>query len=389
MINLKPQLKNIPQSPGIYFWLSSSNKVLYVGRATNLKNRLSQYFLSKVDPRIKEMVSQARKIKTIQTETVLEAIILEAKYIKKYWPKYNIKDRDDRSFIYIIIPKKDFSYPLTIRGKDLIKYPPGENEIFGPYQSLTLIKNALRIIRRIFPYGTCLPNSGRACFDYQIGLCPGSCLGLINKNIYKKNIKNISLLLQGKKELLLKKLSKENPNQARALQHLQDVSLLEREAGLSKIGFNRIEAYDISHFSGKEAYGSMVVLDSYGQPDKKEYRLFKIKNDFLSDDLRALQEVLSRRLEHSEWPRPDLVLIDGGRPQIEFLSKLFKKYKIENVVGLSKFSGDKLVFLSSSDTFKKKVNNIKNNLLLARDEAHRFANRARVQKKAKLLKIKI
>ena len=202
-------------------------------------------------------------------------------------------------------------------------------------------------------------------------------MGLINKKIYKKNIKNISLLLQGKKELLLKKLSKENPEQARALQHLQDVSLLEREAGLTKIGFNRIEAYDISHFSGKEAYGSMVVLDSYGQPDKKEYRLFKIKNDFLSDDLRALKEILSRRLEHQEWPKPDLILIDGGRSQLEFLSKLFKKYKIENVVGLSKFSGDKLVFLSSSDTFQKKVNNIKNNLLLARDEAHRFANSAR------------
>ncbi len=377
MINLKPQLKNIPRSPGIYFWLNSSNKVLYVGRATNLKNRLSQYFLSNVDPRIKEMVSQARKIKTIQTETVLEAIILEAKYIKKYWPKYNIKNRDDRSFIYVIIPKKDFSYPLTIRGKDLAKYSPDKNEIFGPYQSLTLIKNALRIIRRIFPYGTCSPNSGRACFDYQIGLCPGSCLGDVNKKDYRKNIKKISLLLQGKKEFLLKKISKENPNQARALQHLQDVSLLEREAGLAKIGFNRIEAYDISHFSGKEAYGSMVVLDSYGQPDKKEYRLFKIKNDFLSDDLRALKEVLSRRLEHQEWPQPDLILIDGGRPQLEFLSKLFKKYKIENVVGLSKFSGDKLVFLSSSDTFQKKVNNIKNNLLLARDEAHRFANSAR------------
>lgn len=378
MVKLKGQLKNTPQSPGIYFWLSSNNKVLYVGRAINLKNRLSQYFLNKTDLRIKEMVAQAKKIKIVKTNTLLEAIILEAKYIKKYWPKYNIKDRDDRSFIYILLPKKDFSYPKIIRGKDLINHSPQENEIFGPYQSLTLVKNALRIIRRIFSYGTCQPNSGRACFDYQVGLCPGSCLGKINKNEYRKNIKNISLLLQGKKELLLKKLGRENPDQARALKHLQDVSLLEREEGISQIDFTRIEAYDISHFSGREAYGSMVVFNSFGQAQKNEYRLFKIKNKFLSDDLRALEEVLSRRLQHLDWPSPDLFLIDGGRPQIDFLTPLFNKYKIKKVVGLSKFSNDELVFMKLVDKkFKDKVLNIKNILLSARDEAHRFANRAR------------
>lgn len=380
MDNLKLQLKNIPNSPGVYFWLDSKGAVLYVGRATSLKSRLSQYFLSNTDPRIKEMVARAKKVKTIETPALLEAIILEAKYIKKYWPKYNIKDRDDRSFVYITIPKKDFSSPKIIRGKDLSQYPEAENEIFGPYQSLTLIKNALRIIRRIFPYGLCQSNSGKACFDYQVRLCPGSCLGLIDKKDYKKNIKNISLLLSGKKEFLLKKLSRENPDQARALKHLQDVSLLEREAVIRKIGFNRIEAYDVSHFSGREAYGSMVVFNSYGEPDKKEYRLFKIKNEFLSDDLRALEEVLQRRLEHEEWPLADLFLIDGGRPQLDFLQKTFKKYKIENVVGLSKLAGDELVFLKkgkSNDDFKNKVLNIKNILLQARDEAHRFANSAR------------
>lgn len=380
MNNLKAQLKNIPNSPGIYFWLNSKDVVLYVGRATSLKSRLSQYFLSNIDLRIKEMVASAKKIKIIETPTLLEAIILEAKYIKKYWPKYNIKDRDDRSFIYIIIPKKDFSSPLTIRGKDLAKYSLDENEIFGPYQSLTLIKNALRIIRRIFPYSTCKENSGKACFDYQVGLCPGSCLGLIDKKEYKKNIKNISLLLSGKKEFLLKKLSRENPDQARALKHLQDVSLLEREGMISKIGFNRIEAYDISHFSGREAYGSMVVFNSFGEPDKKEYRLFKIKNEFLNDDLRSLEEVLQRRLEHREWPLADLFLIDGGRPQLDFLQKIFKKYKINNIVGLSKLAGDELVFLRGSkldNNFKNKVLSIKNILLQARDEAHRFANSAR------------
>lgn len=382
MLDLKEQVKKVSKSPGVYFWLDGKGKILYVGRATSLRNRLSQYFLPRVDVRIKEMVSLAKKIKVIETGTLLEAIILEAKNIKKYWPKYNIKDRDDRSFIYIIIPKKDYSAPKMIRGKDLSSYPLATNEIFGPYQSGSLIKNALRIIRRIFPYGTCTPNSGKACFDYQVGLCPGSCLGKISKKDYRKNIKNISLLLQGKKEMLLKKLSKENPDQARALKHLQDVSLLEKDSNISEIGYQRIEAYDISHLSGKEAYGSMVVLNSYGEPDKKEYRLFKIKNEFLNDDMRALEEVLSRRLEHKEWSTPDLILIDGGKPQIDFLLKTFKKYNFKNFVGLSKFSGDELVFsLGIKENEKKKIKEIKNFLLLARDEAHRFANFARKRNK--------
>ncbi|PKM91357.1 hypothetical protein CVU82_02045 [Candidatus Falkowbacteria bacterium HGW-Falkowbacteria-1] len=378
MKTLKDTIKKISKNSGVYFWLDGRGRVLYVGRATSLKNRLSQYFLSNVDSRIKEMVAQAKKIKVIETKTLLEAIILEAKYIKKYWPKYNIKDRDDRSFVYVVIPKKDFTYPLIVRGKDLKKFSEKENDIFGPYQSSTLIKNALRIIRRIFPYGTCKANSGKACFDYQVKLCPGSCLGLINKKDYQKNIKNIILLLRGKRDFLLKKLLKENPLQAKSLKHLQDVSLLERDHNIVETNFGRIEAYDISHFSGKNAYGSMVVFNFEGEAEKAKYRLFKIKNEFLSDDLRALSEVLSRRLQHKEWEYPDLILIDGGRPQTDFLSKIFKKYKIKSVVGLSKFAGDELVFLSNFDIeFQKKVLKIKNILIKARDEAHRFANSAR------------
>lgn len=375
---IKDKIKNISKGSGVYFWLDSRGIVLYVGRATNLKNRLKQYFLPSIDARIKEMVSLAKKIKVIETKTLLEAIILEAKYIKKYWPKYNIKDRDDRSFVYIVIPKKDFTYPLICRGKDLKNFSEEDDGIFGPYQSVSLVNNALRIIRRIFPYGTCKANSGKACFDYQIKLCPGSCLGLISKKDYQKNIKNIILLLEGRKDFLLKKLSKENPSQAKALKHLQDVSLLEKDNNIANTNFDRIEAYDISHFSGKNAYGSMVVFNFEGRAEKSQYRLFKIKNEFLSDDLRALSEVLSRRLEHREWGYPDLILIDGGRPQIDFLSKLFKKYKIKNVVGLSKFAGDKLVFLPNSNIdFREKVSKIKNILISARDEAHRFANSAR------------
>jgi excinuclease ABC subunit C len=237
----------------------------------------------------------------------------------------------------------------------------------------------LKIIRRIFPYGTCTPNSGKACFDYQIGLCPGSCIGAISVKDYQKNIKKITLLLEGKKSLLLKKLAKENPDQAVALKHIQDVSLLVGEAELGREkNLTRIEAYDISHFAGQESYGAMtVVID--GELDNREYRLFKIKSSPKNDDLRALAEVLSRRLEHEEWGRPDLILLDGGKPQVDFIDKLFKAKNINiPLLGISKFGGDELVYPPGlKKNLKELAEGIKPILLKAREEAHRFGNRAR------------
>ncbi|MHB8904325.1 MAG: GIY-YIG nuclease family protein, partial [Patescibacteria group bacterium] len=228
-LKLKRKLKDIPKKPGVYFWLGKKSEILYVGRATSLKDRLSQYFLKNIEARISEMVHLAVNIKYEVCDSLLEAIILEAKYIKKYWPKYNIKDRDDRSFIYIVIPYAQFPKPLIARGKDLKKFPVSKAKIFGPYQSFQLIQNALKLIRNLFPYSTCSIGSGRACFDYQIGLCPGACIGKISAADYQKNIKNIILLLSGNKARLIKKLIKANPAKAKALKHLQDVSLLNKE----------------------------------------------------------------------------------------------------------------------------------------------------------------
>lgn len=375
---LKNKIKTFPNSPGVYQFIGSQNEILYIGRATSLKKRLTQYFRGDIDPRIAEMVSLAENIKIKKTPTLLEAIILEANLIKKHWPKYNVKDKDDRSFVYIVIPSGDYPAPLIIRGHELKKFPVGKNKVFGPYQSLALVKNALKIIRYFFPYGTCRPGQGKPCFERQIGLCPGACSGEISAKDYQKNIKNIILLLSGERKRLLNKLKKENSDKAQALEHVRDVSLITRdEAGITHEA-NRIESYDITHFAGKETYGAMAVF-SEGRPDKKEYRLFKIKTAPAGDDLRALSEMLTRRFNHSEWPAPDLILIDGGKPQVDFV---FKKLKILNsnisLVGLSKFGGDKLVFSPGAPkSFKDLAASIKNVLLGARDEAHRFGNRAR------------
>ncbi|NLZ74415.1 GIY-YIG nuclease family protein [Candidatus Falkowbacteria bacterium] len=381
--SLKSKLKTVPESPGIYFWYDKKGVILYIGRSNNLKNRLSQYFQKNISPRIAEMLALATDVKYKVTETLLEAIILEAKNIKKFWPKYNIVDRDDRSFIYLIIPKTSFAKPLIVRGSDLKKIPTAQAKIFGPYQSVYLLQSALRLLRRIFPYGNCTPHSGKACFDYQIGLCPGGCIDAISAKDYQKNIDSLCLLLAGEKKRLITKLMKENPNKIKALRHIQDVSLLIREDNLREVKINRLEGYDISHHAGKESYGAMAVFEN-GEANKNEYRLFKIKEAPGGDDERALAEVLLRRFKHSEWPKPDIIMIDGGSPQISFLSKVFKKNNITvPIVGISKLAGDKLVFpAGTKKELKELAENIKATLLKLREEAHRFANYGRRRAKS-------
>lgn len=401
-MNLADQAKSLPLSPGVYIWLDKENKPLYVGRATSLRSRVLQYFRKDIDSRIGEMVGLAKKIKYHQTPSVLEAIILEANLIKKYWPKYNVKDKDNRSFVYIVFPKTDFPKPIVVRGRELESFPASTAKIFGPYQSTTLVRNALKVIRRIFPYSTCKPNS-KPCFDYQVGLCPGVCVGAISKedyneilksrraskkenkfpflltpSDYQKNINNIMMLLRGEKNRLLKKLSKENPAAALALKHFQDVTLITREdfvVGEQK--FNRIEGYDISHFAGKEVYGSMVVFTG-GKPDKAQYRLFKIRT-VGNNDLDALKEMMERRLRHAEWPKPDLILIDGGKPQVDYIYKVTQQFQVAApMLGISKLNGDRLVFpAGTKNVFKDLAETIKRTLQGVRDEAHRFANRGR------------
>ncbi len=162
------------------------------------------------------------------------------------------------------------------------------------------------------------------------------------------------------------------------MQHIQDVSLLTREGDLREQKISRLEGYDISHHAGKESYGSMVVFEN-GEANTSKYRLFKIKEAPEGDDERALLEVLLRRFKHPEWTFPELIMIDGGSPQISFLSRNLALNNINiPLVGISKFGGDKLVFSAKTKKGQRLlVENIKATLLKIREEAHRFANRGR------------
>ena len=370
--------KKAPDKPGVYKYLDKDSNILYVGRATSLRFRLRQYFQKQIDDRIKEMVLQAQNIEYIETASVLEAIILEANLIKKYWPKYNVKDKDDRSFSYLIIDKRQsFPKPVIVRGRELKKFISDKIEVFGPYQSQYLLKRALKLIRQVFPYSTCQPNSNKACFDYQIGLCPGTCISQIDSKDYKKNIEKIVLLLSGDRTRLIQTLKKNNPEQIEALKNIQEVSLLQKENDLQIPSLARIEAYDISHFGAKEAYGSMVVFTD-NEIDKSQYRLFKVSEKNGGDDLHSMLEVISRRLKHLEWPRPDIILLDGGKPQVDFLSRYFDDNNITiPLVGLSKYGGDLLVFKKNTNkNVKELIKLLKPKLQELREEAHRFCLQA-------------
>jgi excinuclease ABC subunit C len=332
------------------------------------------------------MVHSASKVDFQQTDTLLEAVILEANLIKKYWPKYNVEEKDDKSFIYLVVTVHDeWPKPLVIRGRELERYKEVNAEIFGPYQSYRILRTVMELLRPIFPYSTCQPGQLRPCFHYQIGLCPGVCIDKADKAFYRRSIRNLVLFMRGDKKRLLKTLKKENPEKAKALQHVQDVSLLAESdlslKGSSGIMSRRIEGYDISHLSGKEPVGAMVVFEN-AEKDPSQYRLFKIHGE-ARDDLGMLKEVMERRLKHPEWPMPDLLFVDGGLLQAKVMRDVLKQHKLFiPVIGLSKgglhagsaHSTDKLVALNVKKVGKEVLLSSKRLFQEVRNEAHRFAN---------------
>ena len=392
MGKINRKIKLAPNSPGVYFF-KKNNKFIYIGRALNLKNRLADYLRSS-DLKTNRMVKEADNLSVKKTGNLLEAVILEANLIKKYQPKYNIREKDNRSFIYIVVPQTDWPYPFLARGRELDKYRPENAFIFGPLKSFSLAKNLLLVLRRVFPYSTCKLNAGKPCFHYQIGLCPGKCQGLITKEEYRKNIENLILVLSGKKEKAVKNLT--DPWKIYLLENLDDSLLIVREENLpaqagpaGSLIDKKIEAYDISHLAGKETVGAMVVFEN-GDFDKNQYRLFKIKTAKPSDDLSALAEMIERRIKHKEWAYPDLFLIDGGKTQVKTAQKILTRNKINvPVVGIAKFKGDKLVFLKIKKSLKELIVLSFGRLQKARNEAHRFANsfRKRILKKSMSSKI--
>ncbi len=399
-----------PDTPGVYLFLSKNRKILYIGRATSLKDRVKSYFNKDIaetrGPLIEKMLSEARDTTYIKTDSVLEALILEAHLIKKHQPLYNTKEKSDKSFNYVVITDEDFPRVLLIRGKELILNSKLYTLMasFGPFPHGSLLREALKIVRKIFPFrDTCIPTQhshilenvrmllsknkkeAKPCFNRQIGLCPGVCTGEISKQEYRKRIKNIILLFEGKKHLLIKKLEREMKETARkkefekageikrtlfALKHIQDISLIKPTTYNLQPTTYKIEGYDVAHLSGTNSAGVMTVIEN-GEMQTNEYRKFNIKNEKRGSDTHALAEILDRRLGHNEWSLPKLIVVDGGKAQMNTALRVLNKYGIQiPVVGVLKDEHHRPKNILGP---KNLIQTHEKEILLANSEAHRFA----------------
>jgi excinuclease ABC subunit C len=400
----KIDYKAAPTASGIYVFTGKAGKVLYVGKAVNIRNRVKSYFKKVDNPRIRAMVDKSIGLKFIETDSEIEALILESQYIKKYKPRFNVVMRDDKQYFYVAITKEDFpKIFLTHQKKDKAEY-------IGPFTDGKAIRATLKLLRRIFPYCTCKQKHANYCLNYHIDNCLGYCC-LKNKKEsnkeYKKNVAAIKQILTGKKNILIKKLTKEMNQSAKKEKFEKSIQLRGQIEKLRRVFENariiqetkkkdskilknlkkifrlkeapqRIEGYDISNIHGIFATASMIVFEN-GEPNKKEYKKFKIRISGRANDTAMLKEVLDRRFRHPEWPLPDLILIDGGKGQLNAaISALEEKDLSIPVISLTKDAQHKASHIFSS-TLDKKTNlkdldsEVKNLVVYVDAEAHRFA----------------
>lgn len=435
--NIKIHGGRLPPRPGVYLMKDARGAVIYVGKAASLKTRVSSYFNRPHEARISRMASEIRSIDYRLTPSALEALILEAKLIKQLHPKYNIREQDDKSFLYVVFTADQYPKVLLVRGNELGKYQISNDKfqtssniqhanskphIFGPFTSASALRAALQIVRRIFHWSNCKPGAAgaRSCFYYHLGQCPGICIGAISPAQYRRQvIRPMILFFDGKKAQVMKDVEarmkqaakKEKFEEAESLKrqlfslrHIRDTAILTAESiGQSARStkqkhtpfalrtrpidiFGRIEAYDISNISGTSAVGSMVVFQG-GEPEKSEYRKFKIKNVSGINDVAMMREMLGRRfkriqdyglrIKQGDWPMPDLLVIDGGVGQVRAAIEVLEELKLKiPVIGIAKGFNrkqDRPVYGRGNPELDRIVENHKDLILRARDEAHRFA----------------
>ncbi|MDP2708954.1 MAG: excinuclease ABC subunit UvrC [bacterium] len=405
---------NIPVTPGSYQFYNAKGEIIYIGKAANLKSRVLSYWQKSAGhtPVKNKMLKEIMKVKWLETDSEIEALLLEANLVKKYQPYYNVLLRDDKRFSYIKITTED-----EIPGLAITRTIDKSGRYYGPFTSALAVRETLRVLRRIFPYCAERRYKNKTCFYYHLGLCLGICGKLVSREEYiKRVIRPLELFLKGRKksiikklEVRIKKLERENRKQttddkneellrlkyelanmnqvlasSRVLsvqeKYANDVVELAKLLGLPKAP-GRIEGYDISNIFGRQAVGSMVVF-SGGEPDKSQYRKFKIKiGQGEANDVGMLREVLERRL-NNDWPLPGLIVVDGGKPQLNAVSGVVKKMKLAiPVVAISKGLGlrsasapDKLFFPGEKQPLELPLASPALHLIKrVRDEAHRFA----------------
>ena len=382
----------LPDNPGVYFFRDSEGNILYIGKATSLRDRVRSYFnpdlMKTRGLRLVSMVTAADTVTFQSTNSVLEALLLESKLIKEHTPTYNAREKDNKSFTCVVITKEEFPRVLVMRIRDFEKRFTKNDvqKVYGPFASLNQLREAMKIIRRMFPYrDRCEVNQGKPCFNAQIKLCPGVCTGAVSKEEYKRHIDNIRKLFEGKRTELKRDLEAQMKDMAKkqefekaaqvrntlfALDHIKDINLIQDEDIMSfKDASFRIEAYDVAHISGSDRVGVMTVIEGK-EKCKDSYRRFKLPEK-TNDDYEGLREIMLRRFNHKEWRYPDLIVIDGGKAHKETAARVLAHLGlIIPIVSVVKDERHKPKDILGD---KIHVDNHKKEILLANAEAHRFA----------------
>jgi len=434
----KSKIDNLPKTAGVYCFYEK-NKVIYIGKAISIKDRVKNHF-SQPSYRDNLFIDKITKIGFFKTGSEIEALILEANLIKKYQPRFNVIWRDDKNYFYVAIAKNKNNIPYIF-----VTHQKNHQKTvhIGPFVEGTALKKTLRFLRKAFPYYTTKHHPKNNCTYCHLELCPGPYKQLIAPRPdglgvpsalgeYKKNIKKLILVLKGKRNAVLNSLKKEMKNFSKekefekagktrdriyALQqimsHTKVIEPTKIRYGSEQVqkiddrqfsapapnnwattqeilknitntnkNIKRIECYDISNIQGKQATGSMVVFIN-GKPDKNLYRKFHIKIEGKPNDIAMIKEVLQRRLNHLEWNLPEIMLIDGGKAQLNVALEILKienSLKIENcklkigVMAIAKKNNE--LYIKNKDKpilLKTLPREIFNLVLQLRDEAHRFA----------------
>ena len=342
--NLEEKLKTLPRTPGVYFHKSKSGEIIYVGKAAVLKNRVRQYFQSNKDFDIKTraLVAEIYDTDWVETESEIDALFLEGEMVKRYMPRYNILLRDDKSQLFVRIDMKS-DWPNV----SYTRNPADDNaDYYGPFYNGYAIKKALRYLRRIYPYYTKQPSKNHSRLEQDLGLSPRTVDG---PEAYKKNLAKLVSYIKGNRVALTRELEQEMnraakqhdfENAARFRNKLNAMKELQRRVMFGDREFmdiskdkalgdlvellslnsipQRIEGYDVSHMGGTNVVASMVVF-SNGVSDRAQYRKFKTRIE-QNDDYYNMNETIMRRFSPknlASWSVPDLVLIDGGKGQLE------------------------------------------------------------------------
>lgn len=397
--------------PGVYIYKDTAGEVLYVGKAKNLNRRVKSYFRPpiRLEPKTASLVGKIASIEYIEVFSETESLLLEAKLIKKFRPFFNLAGKDDKSPYYIHLTREKFPRPV-------LSHDP-EGAAAGPFLNSLIPKRILRHFRHIAPYCSAVRPVKRPCFYAHIGMCascPGNAPGVPNP-AYRQIISRLKSLLSGNFKQVRSKLEREmlhaaksqdyeqagklrdyqvaldallaipvspdeylvNPNLVSDRQQLAVTSLASALSPYFSLSESpRIEMYDVAHLHGDSATAAMTVSVN-GRIDSKNFRHFTIKLSRGDSDVDSMQEVVSRRLARSDWPQPDLIVLDGGVPQLGKILDLSSQFKLPPVIALAKRL-ETLVIPTPDGFTEINLDRSHPGLLLLqhlRDEAHRFSRR--------------